>query len=160
MIVILAVCWWSYIIFIFHHKLLISTQTFQTKKEKSIYHTLNMLSVDVTKKCLVGEGWSPVFATSQVINFTRSLMLDYVICACHPDSLVYLCGPHDLQHIFCRFRMRFSVLLLRANPKWAQFFKFLTQKNLLQHISRQTNLLQPSRKLLMPMGMFPGVRSF
>lgn len=36
------------------------------KKEKSIYHTLNMLSLDVTKKCLVGEGWSPVFATKQI----------------------------------------------------------------------------------------------
>ncbi|KAH9656960.1 V-type proton ATPase subunit a3 [Citrus sinensis] len=36
------------------------------KREKSIYHTLNMLSLDVTKKCLVGEGWSPVFATKQI----------------------------------------------------------------------------------------------
>jgi V-type H+-transporting ATPase subunit a len=36
------------------------------RKEKSIYHTLNMLSVDVTKKCLVGEGWSPVFALKQI----------------------------------------------------------------------------------------------
>nr|GEU49004.1 V-type proton ATPase subunit a3-like [Tanacetum cinerariifolium] len=36
------------------------------KREKSIYHTLNMLSFDVTKKCLVAEGWGPVFATSQI----------------------------------------------------------------------------------------------
>ncbi|CAN0910510.1 V-type proton ATPase subunit a3, partial [Linum grandiflorum] len=36
------------------------------KKEKSVYHTLNMLSLDVTKKCLVGEGWSPVFAGKQI----------------------------------------------------------------------------------------------
>ncbi|XP_028767898.1 V-type proton ATPase subunit a2 [Neltuma alba] len=36
------------------------------RKEKSIYHTLNMLSLDVTKKCLVAEGWSPVFATKQI----------------------------------------------------------------------------------------------
>ncbi|KAG2703331.1 hypothetical protein I3760_06G133100 [Carya illinoinensis] len=36
------------------------------RKEKSVYHTLNMLSLDVTKKCLVGEGWSPSFATKQI----------------------------------------------------------------------------------------------
>ncbi|TQE06307.1 hypothetical protein C1H46_008076 [Malus baccata] len=36
------------------------------RKEKSIYHHLNMLSLDVTKKCLVAEGWSPVFASKQI----------------------------------------------------------------------------------------------
>uniref|UniRef100_A0A7N0T248 V-type proton ATPase subunit a n=1 Tax=Kalanchoe fedtschenkoi TaxID=63787 RepID=A0A7N0T248_KALFE len=36
------------------------------RKEKSVYHTLNMLSMDVTKKCLVGEAWSPVFAAKQI----------------------------------------------------------------------------------------------
>ncbi|GAB4837861.1 V-type proton ATPase subunit a2 [Ancistrocladus abbreviatus] len=36
------------------------------KREKSIYHSLNMLSMDVTKKCLVAEGWSPVFAAKQI----------------------------------------------------------------------------------------------
>ncbi|XP_074557988.1 V-type proton ATPase subunit a3-like [Curcuma longa] len=36
------------------------------RREKSIYHTLNMLSFDVTKKCLVAEGWCPVFATNQI----------------------------------------------------------------------------------------------
>ncbi|KAL3515125.1 hypothetical protein ACH5RR_022027 [Cinchona calisaya] len=36
------------------------------RREKSIYHTLNMLSFDVTKKCLVAEGWSPIFAAKQI----------------------------------------------------------------------------------------------
>lgn len=41
----------------------------KVRREKSIYHTLNMLSLDVTKKCLVAEGWSPVIATKQVFFF-------------------------------------------------------------------------------------------
>nr|GMD08658.1 V-type proton ATPase subunit A3 [Ipomoea batatas] len=36
------------------------------RREKSIYHTLNMLSIDVTKKCLVAEGWSPTSATKEI----------------------------------------------------------------------------------------------
>ncbi|GJN30902.1 hypothetical protein PR202_gb19247 [Eleusine coracana subsp. coracana] len=46
------------------------------KREKSIYHTLNMLSVDVTKKCLVGEGWSPVFASSQIQDVLHRATVD------------------------------------------------------------------------------------
>ncbi|XP_041021408.1 V-type proton ATPase subunit a3-like [Juglans microcarpa x Juglans regia] len=48
----------------------------QVKKEKSIYHTLNMLSFDVTKKCLVGEGWCPVFATKQIQNALQQATFD------------------------------------------------------------------------------------
>ncbi|KAM7517231.1 hypothetical protein LguiA_006814 [Lonicera macranthoides] len=46
------------------------------KKEKSIFHTLNMLSFDVTKKCLVAEGWCPVFATNQIQKTLQRATLD------------------------------------------------------------------------------------
>ncbi|KAG1362468.1 V-type proton ATPase subunit a3 [Cocos nucifera] len=51
-------------------------QIFQVRREKSIYHTLNMLSLDVTKKCVVAEGWSPVFATSQVQDALKQATYD------------------------------------------------------------------------------------
>ncbi|KAK1427281.1 hypothetical protein QVD17_15964 [Tagetes erecta] len=46
------------------------------KKEKSIYHTLNTLSFDVTKKCLVAEGWCPVFATTQIQKALQRATVD------------------------------------------------------------------------------------
>ncbi|KAL8195355.1 hypothetical protein R6Q57_025758 [Mikania cordata] len=46
------------------------------RKEKSIYHTLNMLSIDVTKKCLVAEGWSPIFATQQIQDALQQATVD------------------------------------------------------------------------------------
>ncbi|KAF9683096.1 hypothetical protein SADUNF_Sadunf05G0176600 [Salix dunnii] len=49
---------------------------FLVKKEKSIYHILNMLNMDVTKKCLVAEGWCPVFARDQIQNGLRRATLD------------------------------------------------------------------------------------
>ncbi|KAJ6306396.1 hypothetical protein OIU78_021668 [Salix suchowensis] len=49
---------------------------FLVKKEKSIYHILNMLNMDVTKKCLVAEGWCPVFAKDQIQNGLRRATLD------------------------------------------------------------------------------------
>ncbi|KAM7502030.1 hypothetical protein LguiB_000934 [Lonicera macranthoides] len=36
------------------------------QREKAVFDTLNMLNFDVTKKCLVGEGWCPVFAKMQI----------------------------------------------------------------------------------------------
>lgn len=46
------------------------------KREKSIYHTLNMLNIDVTRKCLVAEGWCPVIATSQIQSALQRAMVD------------------------------------------------------------------------------------
>ncbi|KAI7738296.1 hypothetical protein M8C21_015124 [Ambrosia artemisiifolia] len=36
------------------------------KREKAVFDTLNMLNFDVTKKCLVGEGWCPIFAKPKI----------------------------------------------------------------------------------------------
>ncbi|PIA55932.1 hypothetical protein AQUCO_00700328v1 [Aquilegia coerulea] len=46
------------------------------RKEKSTYHTLNMFSVDVTKKCLVAEGWCPLFATTQLQDVLQRASFD------------------------------------------------------------------------------------
>ncbi|CAI0382968.1 unnamed protein product [Linum tenue] len=50
--------------------------TVLVKKEKSVYHTLNMLSIDVTKKCLVAEGWCPVYGTHQIQDTLQRARLD------------------------------------------------------------------------------------
>lgn len=46
------------------------------KQQKSIFNTLNMLSFDVTKKCLVAEGWCPVFASNQIQNALERATFD------------------------------------------------------------------------------------
>ncbi|CAN6855149.1 unnamed protein product [Brassica oleracea var. botrytis] len=48
----------------------------KVRKEKAIYHTLNMLSLDVTKKCLVGEGWSPLFAAPEIQEALQRAAVD------------------------------------------------------------------------------------
>ncbi|KAL7127334.1 hypothetical protein ABFS83_14G247400 [Erythranthe nasuta] len=44
----------------------LSRWTNMVRREKAIYDTLNMLNFDVTKKCLVGEGWCPTFAKIKI----------------------------------------------------------------------------------------------
>lgn len=36
------------------------------KTQKAVYDMLNILNSDVTKKCLVGEGWCPIFAKTKI----------------------------------------------------------------------------------------------
>ncbi|XP_020576446.1 V-type proton ATPase subunit a1-like [Phalaenopsis equestris] len=50
--------------------------TMMVKKEKSVYDTLNKLNFDVTKKCLVGEGWCPAFAKPQIKDALQRATID------------------------------------------------------------------------------------
>ncbi|XP_073825960.1 vacuolar H[+] ATPase 100kD subunit 5 [Musca autumnalis] len=42
--------------------------TISIKKMKAIYHTLNMFNMDVSNKCLIGEGWIPLNDFQTVSN--------------------------------------------------------------------------------------------
>lgn len=46
------------------------------RREKAVYHTLNMLSIDVTRKCLVAEGWCPLSAKSQIQDALQRATFD------------------------------------------------------------------------------------
>uniref|UniRef100_A0A0D3AKK6 V-type proton ATPase subunit a n=1 Tax=Brassica oleracea var. oleracea TaxID=109376 RepID=A0A0D3AKK6_BRAOL len=66
-----------------HRKILLETigdkfeqWNLKVRKEKAFYHTLNMLSLDVTKKCLVGEGWSPLFAVPEIQEALQRAAVD------------------------------------------------------------------------------------
>lgn len=58
-----------------------------------------MLNFDVTKKCLVGEGWCPIFAKSQVKNNTFNLN--------HYDHSFFT--EQKFQKMFLTFRLAFQI---------------------------------------------------
>lgn len=41
------------------------------RREKAIYHTLNKLSMDTSKKVLIAEAWVPVSAKPRVMEALR-----------------------------------------------------------------------------------------
>ena len=47
--------------------------TIQVKREKGVYHTLNKFSVDVTRKILVAEAWTPVSARQRIQDALRDV---------------------------------------------------------------------------------------
>ena len=44
----------------------------QVKREKAIYHTLNRLSVDTSRKVLIAEAWCPVSGKQRVQEALRA----------------------------------------------------------------------------------------
>ncbi|KAF3791363.1 V-type proton ATPase subunit a1 [Nymphaea thermarum] len=54
----------------------LKTWSVMVKKEKAVYDTLNMLNFDVTKKCLVAEGWCPIFAKAQIQEALQRATID------------------------------------------------------------------------------------
>lgn len=54
----------------------LSKWTNMVRREKAVYDALNMLNFDVTKKCLVGEGWCPVFAKTRIQEVLQRATFD------------------------------------------------------------------------------------
>ena len=109
-----------------------------------------MLNFDVTKKCLVGEGWCPIFAKSQVKNNTFNLN--------HYDHSFFLQNRSFrrcflLSNLHFRSRIVCSVPHFTAIHKLEQYFMRWTLFNHRLHISELISLPMLSRKLLMHMGM-------
>ena len=99
----------------------------QVRKEKSIYHTLNMLSIDVTRKCLVAEGWCPVSAKPQVCSCAIIISGLEILCynvASHLDFL-WLCWVGCLQIQDALHRAAFD-----SNSQVASIFQVLHTKDL------------------------------
>ncbi|MED6175101.1 V-type proton ATPase subunit a2, variant 2 [Stylosanthes scabra] len=88
------------------------------RKEKSIYHTLNMLSLDVTKKCLVAEGWSPIFASKQIQDALERAAIDSN-SQVGPAHHHYKCGLS--QKGFLLVSIRPAVLLKNIALKVAKY---------------------------------------
>ena len=49
----------------------LETWSLKVKREKAIYHTMNKLSIDVTRKALIAEAWCPVAAKGRVQEAIR-----------------------------------------------------------------------------------------
>ena len=68
------------------------------RKMKSIFHTLNMLSVDITHKYLVGQCWCPVADLEIVKKSFREIMvgLELVISFKFPLIITVIMNGYTL----------------------------------------------------------------
>ena len=51
----------------------LETWSIQVKREKGVYHMLNKFSVDVTRKILVAEAWTPASARARIQDALRDI---------------------------------------------------------------------------------------
>lgn len=132
----------------------------QLRKEKAVYDTLNMLNFDVTKKCLVGEGWCPSSAEPQVGYLTLLILLLFFEHNEDQHHFALLYGilidtDQKCTSVFWfkRFRRRYNVRQIIAIRKWGQYFMWWMPWNHHQHISEPTASQMHFKRLLMHTGL-------
>lgn len=117
------------------------------RKEKSIYHTLNMLSLDVTKKCLVAEGWSPVFGTKLVffsfcyISIKQTFQLWYTGYVFYLDTQTWLAWLLQIQDALQRASFD-------SNSQVGAIFQVLQTKELPPTYFRTNKFTSPFQEIV------------
>lgn len=49
----------------------------QIKKSKAVYHTMNMFTLDITRKCLIGQCWVPDTDLQKVEDMLARITVSY-----------------------------------------------------------------------------------
>lgn len=116
------------------------------RKMKAIYYTLNLFNVDVTKKCLIGEGWIPISDVENVKNALTSASVS--LHPCNAGTTHYFVYS---AHAGAAFRLSWTsstprrILRLTtgptSSPEASRFWSILTAS---QVTERQIRLCTPS----------------
>lgn len=51
----------------------------QIKKSKAIYHTMNMFTLDITRKCLIGQCWVPDLDLPRVEDVLTRVSVTHIV---------------------------------------------------------------------------------